>query len=109
MLKHLADRWAGSGSTLVDFYASQGLPPLFWGADVVRDGVRLPLRGTTPIENDAIVARVGTPAKRLVLTPRTNGPTVAAPISVNVHGPNEASSTAGLARLAEPHPCTFTV
>lgn len=52
---HVADRWRSDVGSTAAFFLSQGVPALFWGAQVVRDGVWLPLRGTTPTEFDIIV------------------------------------------------------
>lgn len=52
---HLADRWQAASDPVAAFYLSQGLPALFWGAQVYREGVWLSLRGTTPTESDIVV------------------------------------------------------
>lgn len=51
---HVADRWRSELGSAAAFLLSQGVPALFYGADVFRDGVWLPLRGTTPTEFDVI-------------------------------------------------------
>lgn len=67
---HFTDRWAGSSEPLRDFYYSQGVPALFWGAQVLREGALLPLHGATPLEFDLIVpdAGPGAPLRGLAVT-----------------------------------------
>ncbi len=52
---HLADRWRRDQDPLAAFYLSQGVPALFWGGQVLRDGAWVPMRGTTPTEFDIVV------------------------------------------------------
>lgn len=52
---HVADRWRRDRDPLAAFTLSQGVPALFWGGQVLRDGVWIPLRGATPTEFDIVV------------------------------------------------------
>lgn len=52
---HMADHWRADLGSTAAFFLSQGVPALFWGAQVIRDGAWLSLRGTTPTEFDIIV------------------------------------------------------
>lgn len=52
---HVADSWRSDAGSTAAFFLSQGVPALFWGAQVLRDGTWVPLRGTTPTEFDIIV------------------------------------------------------
>lgn len=53
---HVTDRWSSTTDPVAAFFLSQGVPALFWNAQVYREGVWLPLRGTAPTEFDIVVA-----------------------------------------------------
>lgn len=52
---HIADRWRRDLDPLASFVLSRGVPALFWGAHVLREGGWIPMRGTTPTEFDIVV------------------------------------------------------
>jgi hypothetical protein len=52
---HFTDRWAKSSSPVRDLYVSQGVPAVFWDAQVLRDSRAITVRGTTPLEFDLVV------------------------------------------------------
>jgi len=54
---HFTDAWVRAADPFLSLVQSQGLPALFWGAQVLRDGQLLPLKGSTPFEFDVIVGR----------------------------------------------------
>jgi hypothetical protein len=41
---------------MATFTLSQGLPAVFWGAQVYRDGKFFGLNGSTPLEPDVVVS-----------------------------------------------------
>lgn len=50
---HFADRWDGRDPLAL--FRAQGVPALFWDADVQRGHRTHPLRGSTPLEPDVVV------------------------------------------------------
>jgi hypothetical protein len=53
---HFTDEWPESTNPIETYVLSQGVPAVFWGAQVFRNGRFLELNGATPLEGDIIVS-----------------------------------------------------
>jgi hypothetical protein len=54
---HFTDAWPRASTPFESFVLSQGVPAVFWGAQVLRDGRPYNVNGSTPLEFDVIVSR----------------------------------------------------
>jgi len=52
---HFTDAWPQASTPFQSFALSQGVPAVFWGAQVFRDDVLYDLSGSTPLEFDIVV------------------------------------------------------
>jgi len=53
---HFTDAWPALRDPAGSYFVSQGVPALFWGVQVLRDGNVFKLNGSTPLEFDIIVS-----------------------------------------------------
>jgi hypothetical protein len=53
---HFTDAWPRESTLFESFALSQGLPAVFWGAQVFRDGILYDMNGSTPLEFDIIIS-----------------------------------------------------
>lgn len=52
---HFTDAWLPANTPFESFVLSQGVPAVYWGAQVYRDGVFFDLNGSSPLEFDVVV------------------------------------------------------
>jgi peptidase M23-like protein len=56
---HFTDAWPRASTPFESFVLSQGVPAVFWGAQVLRDGSPYDMNGSTPLEFDMIISSYG--------------------------------------------------